>query len=155
MTVNQRIMVRVHVLPQLITNASMGRKELIEELRKLAEPALAKDPKDRTYRDRYCIWEYEHYKKDKHEFLDEGEEVEIYDGTALANNKIKDGFGKDFPEWFRECGKHFGQQVKVKITGQVLVLIGMSYTYRDYYYILEKDGKRTYETCVSGIEFLG
>lgn len=73
----------------------MGRKELIEELKKLAEPALAKDPKDRTYRDRYCIWEYEHYKKDSHriEDYDEGEEVEIYDGTALANNEIKDGFG--------------------------------------------------------------
>lgn len=81
--------------------------------------------------------------------------VEIYDGTALADNKIKDGFGKDFPEWFRECGKHFGQHVKVKITGQILTLIGMSYTYRDYYYILERDGKKTYETCVSGIEFLG
>ena len=72
----------------------MGRKELIEELKKLAEPALAKDPKDRTYRDRYYIWEYEHYKKDSHriEDYDEGEEAEIYDGTALANNEIKDGF---------------------------------------------------------------
>lgn len=132
----------------------MTRVELIEELRKIAEPSLAKDPKDRTYADRYKIWEYEHYKKDSHslEDYDEGEEVEIYDGTALADNKIKDGFGKDFPEWFRECGKHFGQQVK--ISEQVLTLIGMSYTYRDYYYILEKDGKKTYETCVSDIEFL-
>lgn len=135
----------------------MGRKELIEELRKLAEPALAKDPKDRTYRDRYCIWEYEHYKKDSHriEDYDEGEEVEIYDGTALANNEIKDGFDKDFPEWFRECGKHFGQQVVVEPTGEVKTLIGMSYTYKDYYYILEKDGKKSYHTCVGGIKFLG
>ena len=64
----------------------MGRKELIEELKKLAEPALAKDPKDRTYRDRYCIWEYEHYKKDFHRIEDYdngGEEVGIYDGSAL------------------------------------------------------------------------
>lgn len=135
----------------------MSRKEFIEELRKIAEPALAKDPKDRTYRDRYYIWEYEQYKKDSHRIEDynEGEEVEIYDGTALADNKIKDGFGNDFPDWFRECGKHFGKYVKDKATGKVVTLIGMSYTYRDYYYIFEKDGKKTYSTCVGGIEFLG
>lgn len=62
---------------------------------------MAKDPKDRTYRDRYYIWEYEHYKKDSHriEDYDEGEEVEIYDGTALANKmKSRMAFDKDFPE---------------------------------------------------------
>lgn len=131
----------------------MGRKELIEELKKLAEPALAKDPKDRTYRDRYYIWEYEKYVKD-HLGYDEGEEVFIYDGTKLANNEIKDGFGKDFPEWFRECGKHFGRQVKT-FTGKVYTLIGMSYTYMDYYYLLEdKEGKRVAESCVGKITYL-
>lgn len=132
----------------------MGRKELIEELRKLAEPALAKDPKDRTYRDRYYIWEYEKYITNSLGY-DEGEEVFIWDGTALAKNEIKDGFGQDFPNWFRECGKHFGQQVVVEPTGEVKTLIGMSYTYRDYYYILEKNGKKSYHTCVGGIKFLG
>lgn len=131
----------------------MSREELIEELKKLAEPALAKDPKDRTYRDRYYIWEYEKYTKD-HLGYDEGEEVFIYDGTKLANNEIKDGFGKDFPEWFRECGKHFGRQVKT-FTGKVYTLIGMSYTYMDYYYLLEdKEGKRVEESCVGKITYL-
>lgn len=134
----------------------MSRAELLKELKELAEPALKKDPKDRTYKDRYYIWEYEYHKKNSHSIddYDEGEEVEIYDGTALANNKIKDGFGKDFPEWFRECGKHFGEQVIVKPTGEIRTLIGMSYTYRDYYYILEKEGKKLYLTCVSGIKLL-
>ena len=42
----------------------------------------------------------------------------------------------------------------MKPTGEVMTLIGMSYTYRDYYYILEENGKKSYHTCVGGIKFL-
>lgn len=131
----------------------MSRAELLKELKELAEPALKKDPKDRTYRDRYYIWEYERSANPSHKY-DEGEEVHIWDGTKLANNEIKDGFGCDFPEWFRACGKYFGRKVRNKGDGKIYTLVGLSYTYRDYYYILEADGKRHYETCVSGIDFL-
>lgn len=131
----------------------MSREGLLEELRKLAEPALKKEPKDRNYLDRYFIWEYERATNSIRIF-DEGEEVHIWDGTKLANNEIKDGFGKDFPEWFRNCGKYFGKVVRNRADGKVYTLVGMSYTYRDYYYILESEGKRHYVTCLSGIDFL-
>lgn len=134
----------------------MDRKALIEEMEKLAKPALAKDPKDRTYRDRYYIWEYERVLNPRKYLTDynEGEEVCIWDGTKLANNEIKDGFGEDFPQWFRDCGKHFGQKVKNKADGKVYTLVGMSYTYLDYYYILESNNKKHYCSCVGGIKFL-
>ena len=131
----------------------MSREGLLEELRKLAEPALKKEPKDRDYVDRFIIWEYERASKSLRLF-DEGEEVHIWDGTKLANNEIKDGFGNDFPEWFRDCGKHFGKDVRNKVDGKIYTLIGMSYTYMDYYYILEANSKRHYETCLSGLDFL-
>lgn len=128
------------------------REKLLEELKKLAMPALEKKPEDRTYRDRFYIWEYERV-KDKKSY-NEGEEVSIWDGTRLANNEIKDGFGNDFPEWFRNYGKCFGKQVKSRADGKVYTLVGMSYTYLDYYFIFEKDGKKQYATCLGGIEVL-
>lgn len=39
-------------------------KNVEEELRELAEPALAKDPSERTYKDRYLIWQYQDYLKE-------------------------------------------------------------------------------------------
>lgn len=134
----------------------MSRAELLKELKELAGPALKKDPKDRTYRDRYYIWEYEQmlHPSNRIEDYNEGEEINIWDGTKLANNEIKDGFGNDFPEWFRSCGKHFGKLVRNRDNGKIYTLVGMSYTYRDYYYILESEGIRTYATCLSSIKFL-
>lgn len=127
----------------------MSREGILNELKALATPALAKNPKDRTYRDRYYIWEYE-------EFLNpsggEGEEICIYDGTKLANNEIKDGFGYDFPEWIRNCGKNFGKQVND--SGEICTLVGISYTYRDYYYILESNGHKHFTTCLATIDIL-
>lgn len=113
--------------------------------------AELKSPEERTYEDRYYIWLKE---REEYGDYDEGEEVEIYDGDKLYNNEIKDGFGDDFLEWVRECGKYFGKNVRIKSTDEIKKLIGISYTYLDYYYILEKDGKKSYETCISEIEFL-
>lgn len=129
------------------------RSDLLRELKELAEPALKKDPADRDYMDRYFIWEYERVANAVHHY-DEGEEVFIWDGPKLANNEIKDGFGKDFPEWFRDCGKYFGKDVRNRADGKIYTLVGVSYTYRDYYYILESNGRRHFETCLSGIDFL-
>ncbi len=123
-------------------------------IEELANKALAKNPEDRTYADRYYIWKYDRLKTGINPY-DEGEEIEIYDGTKLANNEIKDGFGCDFPEWFRECGKHFGERVKLKHSKEVQTLIGMSYTYVDCYYILESNNSKIYTSCVESIEFLG
>lgn len=131
----------------------MNREFLLERLKNIAQLSLDKEPANRTYADRYFIWEFEQVRDNLP--YNEGEEVEIYDGNALANNKIKDGFGHDFPEWFRECGKHFGKHVKNITDGKVYTLIGMSYTYRDYYYILEDSShNKHYLSCVGGIKFL-
>lgn len=131
-------------------------KNVEEELRELAEPALAKDPSERTYKDRYLIWQYQDYLKEGVRSIDdydEGEEVEIYDGEALSKGEIKNGFGEDFPDWYKEIGKHFGE--KVKVFGEIYTLIGVSYTYVDYYYIFKDGDRKVYESCVGKIEYLG
>lgn len=48
---------------------------------------------------------------------------------------------------------HFGE--KVKTEGYEGILLGISYTYMDYYYIIQTlDGKKHYDTCVGHIEYL-
>lgn len=134
----------------------MSRAELLELLKKSADKALAKPAEERTYEDRFHIWEHERYANPVKYLQDfsEGEEIEIYDGEKLSNNEIKDGFGNDFPEWFRNAGKHFGEKVKMDDNNEY-ILLGMSYTYLDYYYIVQnKDGKKCGWSCVGGIEFL-
>lgn len=131
----------------------MTRKEIYDELYALAKPSLEKDPKNRTYKDRYFIWELERYANFKNDINDEGEEIEIYDGEKLANNEIKDGFDKDFPEWFRNLGKYFGKQVYLPRLQESATLMGVSYTYLDYYYIVKtKDGKK-HITCIEDVKF--
>lgn len=128
----------------------MPYKEL-EELKEKVKLIQNKSPEDITYEDRYYLWVY-NYLTDSSYRIDgytEGEEVCIYDGLKLLNGEIKDGFGNDFPEWFKAWGKHFGKEVLVKTSGKIYKLVGMSYTYLDYYYILEsKDGQRHFESCV-------
>jgi hypothetical protein len=49
-------------------------------------------------------------------------------------------------------GNHFGE--KVIVSGETYTLIGMSITYRDYYYILlNTDGSRVFSSCVGKLEF--
>ena len=122
----------------------MINKELEEKVKLIKE----KSPKDLTYSDRYYLWEYNRLTNSSNKW-DEGEEVKIYDGPTLASNKLKNGFGDDFPERFREWGNHFGKKVLNKADNKIYTLIGMSYTYLDYYYILEsEDGKKHYSSCI-------
>ena len=117
--------------------------------------SLAKKPEDRTYEDRFNVWMYNKSLEDYNELkdYDEGEEVIISDGEGLFCNKIKDGFGKDFPEWFRNAGMSFGKKVRM-IDNEIYTLIGVSYTYLDYYYIVEKDGEISRWSCVAHMEIL-
>lgn len=131
----------------------MTREEIAEELRRIAEPALAKKPEERTYEERYNVWEYEKFINENWKY-NEGEEVEIFDGEKLANNEIKDGFGRDFPVWFRNMGNLFGKQVKMD-DGNTYTLIGMSYTYLDYYYILKDvNNRKSMWSCVGGYKLV-
>lgn len=70
-------------------------KEYLKGLKKLSDEALAKPEAERTYEDRFHIWNYERTaNREKYtEDFSEGEEVCIYDGEKLSNNEIKDGFG--------------------------------------------------------------
>lgn len=119
-------------------------------------PSL-KDPKNRTYADRYHVWKYIHYHDRDISTYSEGEEIEIYDGEKLAKGEIKHLYdGSDFIGWFREMGNHFGEEVKIfpPDDDEVFTLIGMSYTYLDSYYILKrKDGSKLYHSCVGGVKF--
>lgn len=123
-----------------------------------AIPPLLKDPKDRTYADRYDIWMLTNYMMEQKTLnnYSEGEEIEIYDGEKLARGEIKHLYdGSDFPEWFKNWGKYFGREVKTypPESEEIYTLIGMSYTYLDYYYILERKNRRKiYHTCVGGIK---
>lgn len=113
-----------------------------------AIPALKKDPSQRDYKERFYAWNYWRYFLCPLDVWDEGEDVEIYDGKSLAEGKIKDGFGEDFPDWFKKMGNKFGKE-----TEDGSIFIGMAYSYVDYYYILRKpDGRKIYETCVAGLK---
>lgn len=131
----------------------MDRNEALKELKTLAGPALLKEPSKRNYEERYNVWMYEKCLNENFEY-DEGEEVKIYNGEDLANNKIKDGFGKDFPEWFRNIGTLFGRKVKMD-DGKIYTLIGVSYTYLDYYYIVkDRNDNIKMWSCVGGIQII-
>ena len=115
---------------------------------------MLKDPSERTYEERWYLWRYKVMTSPPDSPYDVGEEREFYDGQSLANNEIKSGSGDDFPEWFREAGRHFGEKCRMP-DDKVYTLIGMSETFEDYYYILQKeDGSRSYHSCVGSIEFI-
>lgn len=126
----------------------MQSNPVLDNYQKNLQILLNKENK--TYKDRCDIWMYERFFEGK---SDEGEEIEIYDGKALANNEIKHLYdNEDFPEWFQELGNHFGQKCRVNNTS--LTLKGVSYTYVDFYYILEDSNKkRRYVTCCKKLYF--
>ena len=84
----------------------------------------------------------------------EGEEVFILDGPGLVSGKIKHlDVRVEFPDWFKEMGNYFGKRVIDPINGKEYKLIGMSYTFIDYYYLVEdSEGNRRSISCVAKIE---
>lgn len=87
------------------------------------------------------------------EYYSESGETIIEDGEKLANGEIKQNDGSDFPSWFKEYGRHFGEKYKLPFSNIEATLVGMSYTDEDYYYVLKDDnGKRYFESCVGRID---
>lgn len=130
------------------------RAEYLKQLKEMTDEIRKKDPSERTYEERWYLWQEKVMTDPPDAPYDVGEEREFYDGQSLANNEIKNGFGKDFPTWFREAGLHFGEKCKMP-DDKVYTLVGMSETFEDYYYIVvDEDGKKSYHTCVGKIEFL-
>ena len=83
--------------------------------------------------------------------VDEGEEIEVFDKDTILNDTKLDG--EPFPEWMKEVANHFGERVKTE--GCDGILLGISYTYMDYYYIIQTlDGRKHYDTCVGHIHYL-
>lgn len=127
--------------------------EYLGQLKEMTDEIRKKDPSKRTYEERWYLWQEKVMTDPPDAPFDCGEEREFYDGQSLANNEIKDGFGNDFPEWFREMGNCFGKKCTIA-DGKVYTLIGMSETFEDYYYILEgEDGRKTYKSCVGKVDF--
>lgn len=95
--------------------------------------------------------EWFNFDKDCSSTFDEGEEIEVFDPDTILNDTKLDG--EPFPDWMHEVATHFGERVKTDgIDG---TLLGISYTYMDYYYIIQTpDGKKHYESCVGWIYYL-
>lgn len=67
--------------------------------------------------------------------------------TLLA--KVEHGTSR-----FREMGNHFGKKC-ISMDGKIYTLVGMSETFEDYYYILQKeDGAKSCHSCVGRVEFI-
>lgn len=83
--------------------------------------------------------------------FDEGEEIEVFDKDTILNDTKLDG--DPFPEWMKEVANHFGERVKTE--GCDGILLGISYTYMDYYYIIQTpNGEKYYDSCVGHIYYL-
>lgn len=93
----------------------------------------------------------EWFNKDCSSILDEGVEIFVYDPEVILNDTKLDG--TPFPEWLKEIATHFGERVKTDGTDGIL--LGISYTYMDYYYIIQtSDGEKHYDSCVGRIHYL-
>ena len=126
------------------------RAEYLKQLKELTDEIRKKDESERSWEDKYYLWHEKVMTSPLDSPYDVGEEREFYDGKSLANNEIKDGFGNDFPEWFREAGLHFGEKCKM-VDKEVYTLVGMSETFEDYYYIVKDENGRTFKhSCVGG-----
>lgn len=98
------------------------------------------------------------YVKRMEEWFDEGrssnsfnEGVEVFDKDTILYDTTLDG--EPFPEWIKEVANHFGERVKTESYDGVL--LGISYTYMDYYYIIQTlDGRKHYDSCVGHITYL-
>lgn len=103
--------------------------------------------RDEEYIKRMENW----YEKEPAPFLfNEGEEVEVFDANLIFNDT--DLTGQPFPEFIKEAAKHFGE--KVEVEGKSGILIGISYTYLDWYYLIKNNEHTWAETCISKIKFL-
>lgn len=103
--------------------------------------------RDEAYIKRMEDW----YEKEPAPFLfDEGEFIEVFDANQILNDT--DLTGQPFPEFIKEAAKHFGE--KVEVEGKSGILIGISYTYLDWYYLIKNDEHTWAETCISKIKFL-
>lgn len=81
---------------------------------------------------------------------DEGEEIIVKDPDIILNDTTLAGY--PFPEFIKKAAKHFGE--KVEVEGGFGILIGISYTYLDWYYLIKNDKHTWAETCVSKIKYL-
>lgn len=83
--------------------------------------------------------------------FDEDIEIFVYDPEVILNDTKLDG--EPFPEWMKEVANHFGERVKTESCKGIL--LGISYTYMDYYYIIQTpDGRKHYDSCVGHIHYL-
>lgn len=131
-----------------------SRIQYLKQLKEKTDEIRKKDPSERTYEERWYLWHEKVINDPPDAPYDYGEEREFYDGASLARNEIKTGFGDDFPEWFKEMGNHFGQKC-VSMDRETYTLVGMSETFEDYYYILQReDGSKCYHSCVGKIDFI-
>lgn len=130
------------------------REEYLKQLKEMTDEIRKKDSSERTYEERWYLWHEKVMNDPPDAPYDCGEEREFYDGQSLAANEIKLGDGSDFPEWFREMGNHFGKKC-ISMDGEIYTLVGMSETFEDYYYILQKeDGTKSHHSCVGRVEFI-
>lgn len=127
-------------------------RHIHKQLKELTDEVRKKDESERSWEDKYYLWHEKVMTSPLDSPYDVGEEREFYDGKSLANNEIKDGFGNDFPEWFRKAGLHFGEKCKM-VDKEVYTLVGMSETFEDY--IVKDENGRTFKhSCVGGITFI-
>lgn len=123
--------------------------------------AIAKPEEERDYLDRMYIWCHNRDNMLETEGVekclpyDEGEEVCIYDKYEILKDGSKTLAGEEYPDFIKEAAEHFGERVKIQFEeDKEYILIGISYTYLDWYYILERPDKtRVHNTCVSGITY--
>ena len=104
--------------------------------------------KDENYIKRMEIW-FDNRISNSFNY-DEGEEIIVKDADIILNDTTLAGY--PFPEFIKKAAKHFGE--KVEVEGQVGTLIGISYTYLDWYYLIKNDEHTWAETCVSKINYL-
>ena len=105
---------------------------------------------DEAYVKRMEEW-FNFDKKDRSSIFDEGEEIEVYDKDTILNDTKLDG--EEFPDFAKEAAEHFGERVKTDLYEGIL--LGISYTYMDYYYIIqETNGNKRYDSCVGWIYYL-
>ena len=138
-------------------------KEYCKDIKQKADEAKKKKKEDRTWADRYYIWNDNKFNlrlsEDETTIFDEGEDVEIRDKEGLLQRKYKYPLNNnEFEDWFYESANNFGKKVKVDIddSGEIYTLVGMAYSYLDYYYVLERDrdGKKLYSSCVGKLNFI-